>query len=188
MTGTIPIIGTDKLALQILGISSNLISGTIPSYFGNNTQLIVFSANDNLLTGTVPNLVKLLRLQFLYLQDNKLTGQLDFFAQPADYDRTHHVATTIPDLSFVDLSNNEFTGILSSEIFNVSVNLISFAVSGNCLHGTIPEQICGLNKLQFLDLDGLSTASMCRARIFPAVSSLTSFVLRVEFSTQFNDQ
>nr|XP_043617823.1 receptor-like protein EIX2 [Erigeron canadensis] len=54
-------------------------------------------------------------------------------------------------LKSIDLSNNNFSGILPNKITNLT-ELVSLNLSGNKFHGQVPKDIGKLKSLEFLDL------------------------------------
>lgn len=148
--------GNQSLLINLL-MQNNLFSGTLDDAFSNLRSLSSLYANGNLLSGHTTFLVSLLDLQALYIQNNLLSGPVVL---------PNSTANNNQGITFVDISNNAFSGQLSSDLFIFAPFLQSFAASTNCISGSIPSNICELNHLQFLNLDGLSTASECRQRIF----------------------
>jgi Leucine-rich repeat (LRR) protein len=155
------------LSMTEFSVSYNELTGTLPLAIGNCHRLIDISVNANQFTGTVPiTIADLKSLQVLFVQDNSLTGSM-----PDD---------VLPSLTNIDISNNLFTGNLPSG-FTPETQLSTFAASSNCFIGSIPTQICAVETLTVLALDGLSTAQACRIPIFPDSQELNAFILKSNF-------
>ena len=83
----------------------------------------------------------------------------------------NHFHGTIPPLNnslltTLDLSNNELTGNLPSELFS-NTSLRQLAIVNNCLNNKLPNEICYANKsLEVLILDGLHAAIACQKPLF----------------------
>jgi hypothetical protein len=192
MTGTLPgVLGSNR-RLEYFNFSANLLSGSLPSEYSELLHLGQFSVYQNHLTGTIPidygNLLKIVifsiysnsfvgkipsslaswsKLQFFFIQENNFSGDIEAALN----------VTAQSSISNVDFSNNQFTGTLNPSYFQV-YNLSSFAATSNCLHGTIPEEICNSVHLTGLSLDGLTTSTKCQIPIFPDASAFNSFVVR----------
>jgi Leucine-rich repeat (LRR) protein len=172
LSGSIPEIPRDAYKLEQFVFNNNFFTSSVPESISSLQKLVYISLNDNDLTGRIPsNLFLLTQLKQLFLQYNSLTGNINTVLN-----------TALPgSLSNLDLSNNQLTGSLSASLFwgNKTTNLISFAVVANCLKGSIPTSICGVNSLSALALDGLSTSSDCRDYFFTdsLSSSFTAFSL-----------
>ncbi|URD84985.1 LRR receptor-like serine threonine-protein kinase [Musa troglodytarum] len=72
-------------------------------------------------------------LRYLYLSDNKITGEVPQF---------------FPKLKYLYLSNNSFSGNLSK----TSSNLLLLDLSSNKLVGGVPDSLCNLQMLESLHL------------------------------------
>jgi Leucine-rich repeat (LRR) protein/uncharacterized membrane protein len=144
---------------QVL-VSNNFLTGSVPSSFANFTALIDLWLNNNDLTGTVPfSLVVFPILREFFIQNNYFEGPVS--------DLLISSSSGNSSCTDIDLSHNLFTGSLVSSFFNSQVSLKTFAIVSNCLKGTIPLEICNLEYLTVLSLDGISTAENCRTLFFP---------------------
>lgn len=162
--------------LQVLSLSSNVISGELPAeLIGGLTSLQLLNLSDNALAGKVPeNLTALQNLTVVSLRSNYFSGSL-----PSGFD----------SVQVLDLSSNLLNGSLplgfggdSLRYFNLSYNKISgkippeFAkgipqnatvdLSFNNLTGPIPESLALLNqKNEFFagntDLCGKPLKNLC---------------------------
>ncbi|RYH18154.1 hypothetical protein EON65_27540 [archaeon] len=153
--------------LAQLFLENNLFTGTIPTVLANYSNLVEISLSGNYLTGTFPAVFNNLSyLAVLLIANNQLTGNLYNLYNPH----------TQPYVKDIDVSRNFFTGTIPGHFFHLP-ELTSFSAFSNCLHGTLPEDICQATALNSLVLDGVSTAHRCRRQIFPGSSSLKAFIL-----------
>ncbi|KAG2663691.1 hypothetical protein I3760_16G045000 [Carya illinoinensis] len=128
--------------LRILDLSTNNLSGNIPPSLGNLTLLISLYLGTNNLHGAIPpSLAKFQNLLELILSKNKLSGVIP----------PQVMGLISISLIVVNLSANQFTGILPMEIGNFK-NLESFDISENKLFGEIPASLGGCVKLEVLDM------------------------------------
>lgn len=175
--GTIPECFFDTIGLRFLNVSYNLMHGTIPNRLSDAHSLNSLALNHNSFSGTMPDLSSMPALVFLYIQHNKFTGPVVLHnVNPKNIS----VRNIKPVISFVDVSNNEFTGTLPTLYLKTSFSLVSLAAAANCLTGSIPDELCSLPDLMYLDFDGMSTSDNCRKQIFPGSKLLTSFTLTKE--------
>jgi uncharacterized membrane protein/Leucine-rich repeat (LRR) protein len=158
LTGSLPsAIKSSNLMTQLL-LNNNFITGSVPVSFSNFTVLVYLWLNNNDLTGTVPfSLSVFSNLVEFFIQNNALEGSIS------------DLLISLPDSNCtnIDLSNNLFTGSLASSFFSSQTSVETFAAVNNCLEGTIPVEICKLEHLTVLALDGMSTAENCRSLFFP---------------------
>lgn len=77
LTGSLPL-GFGSLAnFKILQVRNNSLSGTIPEDLGNSSTLRSLLIDDNNIGGSIPANLGSLNLQFLYLDNNNLSGCYD---------------------------------------------------------------------------------------------------------------
>lgn len=161
LTGTIPsCFGRYNSTIVEFVLYDNHLTGIIPSGFKENKVLESLVVGKNHLSGTLPSLAKATLLEYLYVQNNMLTGNL-YNILNAD---TQNV------LQYVDFSNNEFTGTIPESLYGIKY-IRSLAMVSNCFTGSISSSICNMTFLQYLDFDGLHTADSCQHRLFPFLSS-----------------
>lgn len=141
--------------LTYIGFNNNNLIGSIPNYFTKLEKLQIIDLSSNFLTGTVPSFGNMSKLEIININNNKLNGSLD-----------GKFSLISSRLSNIDVSYNQFTGIIPSSIFDLT-SLLSFESNENCFNLYFPLSICSSTSLQVLNLDGLSTASNCRSFIFP---------------------
>lgn len=128
----------NQAGLLHLDLSDNQISGEIPTWVSEvgNATLLHLNLSHNRLVGIqepyyLPNLV------VLDLHLNQLQGKIPILQ---------------PYASYIDLSSNNFTSSIPSDIGqNLSITTF-FSLSNNGLTGAIPESICNAACLQVLDI------------------------------------
>ena len=125
--------------LQNLGLSNNNLSGYIPLSVGNLTILIKLYLDQNNLEGNIPlSLSKCQNLFALNLSNNNLIGS---------------ISSQVIGLSFslvgLDLSINQFTGVLPTEIRKFK-NLKQMDISKNMLSSKIPTSLGSCVKLEYI--------------------------------------
>ncbi|CAM0955717.1 unnamed protein product [Alopecurus aequalis] len=109
-----------------LNFSNMGISGSLSRDIANLTALTDISFANNNLSGPIPDLIKLNKLQRLYLNDNKLNGTI-----PQTLGR-------IPALRELSLQNNELTGAVPQNLLN-NTGLTSQFLPGNNFNPTPPR-------------------------------------------------
>ncbi|XP_075474102.1 putative inactive receptor kinase At5g10020 [Primulina tabacum] len=166
-SGSIPKI--NSTTLDILNLSSNLISGLLPPSLGNcrivdlsknllsdditvlktwNAYLEVLDLSFNNLTGSIPNVTQFQRLTVLNVRNNFLYGNLP------------STLGSYPKITTVDFSSNRLDGPIPPSFFT-STTLTNLNLSSNQLTGPIPLEGAHTNELlvlpsvppmEFLDL------------------------------------
>ncbi|CAL5342788.1 unnamed protein product [Camellia sinensis] len=133
--------------LQWLEVGMNLLTGSIPISISNATKLYLLDFEANKFIGRVPPLGNMHDLEWLDFQVNHLgvgEGDDDF--------RFLHSLANATKLRFLDLSDNNFGGVLPESISNLSTNLGQLHLQGNKIVGSIPTGIVKLVNLQLLDM------------------------------------
>ncbi|KAK8561616.1 hypothetical protein V6N13_149221 [Hibiscus sabdariffa] len=126
--------------LYYLDLSSNRIHGEIPSWIWK-PRLLYLNLSLNFLVGFErPLLISPYMLQ-LDLHGNQLQGKIPFFPSHATY---------------LDYSNNNFSSVIPPEIGDFLRFTFFLSLSGNNIHGSIPESICNSSILAILDLSNNS--------------------------------
>ena len=178
ITGEIPHWLSNSLpSLKVLGLGQNQLQGTIPASFVHLSLLKTLSLDGNSLSGDASPIQHLNQMEFLYISDNTLTGNLD-----------EGLLSNMPNLKEVDLSNNEFSvsdaGVVPRFLFehetlqvldlsnnrinamlplkalqqgidDGSTSLTFLSFRNNSLYGTIPQTFLdSLTSLSHLDLAG----------------------------------
>jgi hypothetical protein len=122
---------------------------------GSMKELIFAYLSYNHFVGSLPQeLSQLTQLTSLFLNGNALSGSLQGVFN----------ATAQAHITTIELSDNQFIGTLPDEIFQIA-DLSTFAAVSNCFSGSLPQSVCGSHSMNTLILDGLRSASSCRATI-----------------------
>ncbi|XP_048446455.1 probable LRR receptor-like serine/threonine-protein kinase At3g47570 isoform X1 [Pyrus x bretschneideri] len=157
--------------LQAFSFHFNRFSGQIPVSISNASNLALFGISANIFTGRVPNLARMSNLFRVEMDANNLgnneEGDLDFLSS----------LVNCTNLERLDISGNNFGGVLPESLSNLSTklevmrlgwnqirgsipvgieNLINLGILGfevNQLRGPIPISICKLNKIFSLSLN-----------------------------------
>jgi hypothetical protein len=74
LNGTIPSSVASMTGLNSMYLELNNLKGTIPSSLASLTRLVNLGVSDNNLNGTIPSSLASLRLDYLRLDNNALTG------------------------------------------------------------------------------------------------------------------
>jgi len=161
LTGTIQLPLHSLPQLRSIDMSDNTIIGKIPSknisYIYPKLKHLNMSTNH--IQGSIPcELGQMMLLNELDLSNNQLSGEISEDVFEAGYQLTllklsnnklEGPIFTIPiNLEFLSLNDNNFSGRLTSNIFNTSIR--SLDVSNNHLVGKIPSLIKNLSKLSKL--------------------------------------
>ncbi|XP_031265649.1 leucine-rich repeat receptor-like protein kinase PXC2 [Pistacia vera] len=126
--------------LEVLDLSSNVLSGEIPSNIGVLSSLRLLNMSRNHLIGSIPASVGALKAtQILDLSNNWLHGSI-----PSEIGG----AVSLKELR---LEKNYLSGKIPVQIENCS-SLTSLILSHNNLSGSIPAAIANLSNLQYVDL------------------------------------
>jgi hypothetical protein len=171
-SGSLPRFVSPLPQLSQLYLNYNFFTGNIPEHLDSSMKnLAIFSAYSNLLTGSVSvsSISQLKFLEEIFIQDNSLSGPVENVFN----------ATNQKILNTVDVSSNQFTGTIPLSVVTLP-KLQSLILSTNCLRGSISENLCSIDSLISLSLDGLATAPNCRVNLFPESlhSIFNSFVLK----------
>ncbi|KAK9113116.1 hypothetical protein Scep_020635 [Stephania cephalantha] len=163
ITGSIPLSFSSINKLTLIDLSSNSLSGSIPPSLGTLSNLQFLNLSNNSLSGSIPvQLGGLSRLVEIDLSLNSLSGGLDdslfsglFRVQTVVF--SHNGLTggvpdalwRVPGLRFLDISYNNFTGILPNLSSNANFGYAVFNLSNNQFYGVVGLQ---LGRFSFIDL------------------------------------
>ncbi|KAK4424137.1 putative LRR receptor-like serine/threonine-protein kinase [Sesamum alatum] len=165
LSGVIPPgIGTLS-GLQFLNLSGNSLSSSIPAQLGDLSSLVELDLGFNSLSGSVPpDLGGLRSLQRMVLQNNFLSGSLpvDLFPPSTQLKvvvLSHNafigdfpeLLWSIPSLQFLDVSGNNFTGVMPSVSSIANVTIAVFNISRNLFYGSLTPVI---RRFGFIDMSG----------------------------------
>ncbi|WOG85890.1 hypothetical protein DCAR_0105083 [Daucus carota subsp. sativus] len=168
---------TDLKDLRYISLERNNFTGSFPSFLAHSSKLVVMYLDSNSFTGSLPSwLFHPPSLETLYLHNNAFTGQLHEFHSSHSrlqsfwcnnnllYGSIPHSFSQLVNLTSLDLSSNNFSGVLDLEMFSGLKFLRSLDLSHNSLSvrstimSTLPPK---LNHL------GLSS---CNMKEFPHFS------------------
>ncbi|KAL5817161.1 hypothetical protein ACOSQ3_025539 [Xanthoceras sorbifolium] len=175
-TGTLPPnIGYNLPNLKIFVIAANSFTGSLPHSLSNASNLVDLDVSSNHFSGEVSiDFGVLGNLSRLNLGRNSLghraANDLEFMTSLANCSKlerlglhvnqfggvlSHHVANLSTTLHIIDIGFNPISGSIDPGIGNL-VNLIALSMQFNQLTGTIPHVIGELKNLQVLELRGNS--------------------------------
>jgi len=159
LSGSIPSELGSLISLTGLDLSNNTFTGTIPPELGNLSLLTGLGLSGNSLAGTIPvELGNLANLEILNLKENSLSGELPVLS--------------FPNLTTLDLSNNELTGILTDGA--VLTPLIqNLNLSNNQFYGSVPSILNNTLTLTNLELQNNVFSAL------PDLTALTSTFINV---------
>ncbi|KAG8502478.1 hypothetical protein CXB51_000344 [Gossypium anomalum] len=152
--------------LTDLDLSSNRLEGPLPTHVTWLQNLNEFFLNDNLLTRGIPSWpFTLPSLKYLHLSNNSLTGPIDKIQKPNSVQEVYlaynHMHGEIPSSFFnlanlieLDLSSNNFCGVIKSDMLLKLKNLETLILSSNNFSGAIKLDV--LSKLENLTMLELS--------------------------------
>ncbi|KAL3727448.1 hypothetical protein ACJRO7_032212 [Eucalyptus globulus] len=127
-TGNIPPSFGNLSSLQIFGLKENNLGGMIPETLGRLRNLYALNFTFNKFVGMIPiSIFNISTMQILGLGENQLEGGL-----PND------LGFTLPNLKYIFLYENHFTGPIPESITNAS-NLEYFLITSNNFTGKVPS-------------------------------------------------
>ncbi|WCJ34183.1 Receptor kinase-like protein Xa21 [Euphorbia peplus] len=146
--GTVPsTIGLTLPNLQAIHLGGNNFSGPIPTSISNASHLNIFDVIENKFEGQVPNLGNHPNLSRIGLSHNDLgtnsPSDLMFLASLKN-------STNLEVLAF---TNNNFGGVMSDSVANLSKNLYGLFFGSNQFTGNIPEALVNLVSLVNLGME-----------------------------------
>uniref|UniRef100_A0A2N9ES54 non-specific serine/threonine protein kinase n=1 Tax=Fagus sylvatica TaxID=28930 RepID=A0A2N9ES54_FAGSY len=140
--------------LQWFQIGANQFTGSLPVSLANASELQRLEVWMNNFTGKLSvNFGGLQRLEWLFIAENDLgsgyADEMDFFQSLAN----------CSSLQLLDLSTNQFKGMLPTVLGNLSTQLTGFAINNNLIFGEIPSGIGNLVNLTTLVMASLSSCT-----------------------------
>ncbi|KAH9552967.1 hypothetical protein CY35_09G095600 [Sphagnum magellanicum] len=139
--------------LQTLQLSGNQLSGQSPVFLNSSTSqglanltaLTTLDLSNNQLSGPRPDLTTILpTLQYLNLSMNSFNGPIDLAS----------IFNLSSNLKVLDLSRNNFSGLLPNLSLLISTSLQQLDLSYNEFYSQVPTSLFGLHQLQTLALSG----------------------------------
>ncbi|KAJ6409744.1 hypothetical protein OIU84_009275 [Salix udensis] len=129
--------------LQYLNLSSNDLTSSIPAQLGDLSNLVDLDLSFNSLSGSLPAELRGLRnLQRMLIGDQFSNG---FSGAVPD------VLWSMPRLRLLDISGNNFTGMLSNASLNTNTTIAELNASQNLFYGDLTPL---LRRFSFVDLSG----------------------------------
>lgn len=163
--------------LKRLSLAHNMLVGNIPKGISGCLKLEYLDLRGNKLSGPIPSELSLRRLKDLHLSDNHFSGELSFLVPNTVSDRLQF---PFPNLQFLDLANNNFSGMIPSDIARISA-LESIFLNGNMLVGSIPKSLGSLQSLLVLHLHG----NFLQGELPPALADDGSKLQSLDVSSNF---
>ncbi|KAF8412998.1 hypothetical protein HHK36_000970 [Tetracentron sinense] len=197
LSGNIPSwMGEKTTNLGVLRLRSNEFSGNIPPQICHLTSLLVLDLANNRLSGAIPPCLNNISMMATRRSsDNDLLIRFYDFGHYEENlilvtkGRESEYKSILRFVRSMDLSNNNLSGVIPSEISSLSA--LSFLnLSQNHLNGKIPENIGGMTSLESLDfsrnhLSGEIPQSMSNLTFLAHLDlSYNNFSGKIPFSTQ----
>ncbi|CDP19501.1 unnamed protein product [Coffea canephora] len=155
--GNIPkVMGNLSNQLTKLYLGANQLSGTIPEGFGNFVNLYLLGLEENSLSGAIPrDFGKLQNLQQLRFDNNQFSGQIVptlcnasalyylglSFNQFEGGNILDNVLMNCQYLQYLDISQNNFTGIISAHFLQTHSSLMYMRLGENSFSGSLPPEV-----------------------------------------------
>ncbi|KAG5611709.1 hypothetical protein H5410_022990 [Solanum commersonii] len=157
LTGNIPNITSQFQLLTSLNFGNNSLEGTLPSALSTLPRLVKLDLSTNKLGGPIPStFFTSTTLMNLNISGNQLSGSIPLEGSHAS---ELLVQSPYPALESLDLSENTFTGNLSSAIGNLW-RLQVLNLAKNQLSGMLPTELGDLRSLEFLDISNNNFSGM----------------------------
>ncbi|KAH9771535.1 putative LRR receptor-like serine/threonine-protein kinase [Citrus sinensis] len=135
--------------LEGLNLAGNQFTGPIPVSISNASNLRELMIGKNGFSGKVPSLENLHKLQRVIISQNHLGNY-------GEKDNLEFVNSLVnaSRLELLQISDNNFGGMLPEAVGNFSTRLGILSVAENQLFGNIPSGLRNLVNLELLDLSG----------------------------------
>lgn len=188
ISGSLPNSFKNLINMQHLHMNNNSISGQIPPDICRLPKLVHFLLDNNNLSGHLaPEFSESKTLLIIQLDNNNFSGSMI----PSSYGKIKTLVklslrncnlqggipdlSEIPELSYLDFSQNQLEGHIPSNILSKNITTIDF--SRNKLNGSIPSNFSYFPVLQFLSLrdnflTGSLSSSIWENKVFNANGSL----------------
>jgi Leucine-rich repeat (LRR) protein len=129
--------------IEILRMHDNGLQGTLPLELSIISTLFEFTISDNLISGTFPGeeFAKLTDLDTFVIAFNQFNGPVPGFL------------FRFPDMVYLDLAYNRFTGTLPDNIPETMPDLGILFMENNDIGGTIPTNLGTLKDLRKVHMD-----------------------------------
>ncbi|KAK6131536.1 hypothetical protein DH2020_034706 [Rehmannia glutinosa] len=148
--------------LKSLDLSHNYLEGRLPLEFSNLKQLEVLDFSHNMLVGPAFGPIAGLKsIRSLNLSSNSFSGNL---------------IGIFPKLVALNISNNLFTGEISSKVCSFSKSIRVLDLSSNHFTGEIPDSLYSLSSLEHLTISSNNFSGQLSVKI-SKLSNLKTFVL-----------
>ncbi|XP_038679614.1 receptor-like protein EIX1 [Tripterygium wilfordii] len=166
-SGSLPLWIGEKQSLFMLRLQSNLFSGPIPDELCNPPNLHIIDFSHNKLSGGIPKCTG--NIHALVYGNNSET--FERLVRVVLQGRIDEYSSIVENSNSIDLSGNNLTGGIPSEITSLS-GLRILNLSNNYISGRILENIGDLQKLEKLDL----SRNHLSGSIPPSLASLNSLM------------
>lgn len=163
LSGNIPTALSNIRYLEELNLGGNGLSGRMPISLTRLDYLARLNLSNNNLTGEIlPALHEMTRISQINLNDNQLVGAVPEFDVLAPYMYSYkangNMLTALPssfalatELEDIDLSDNQLSGDLDEEIFELEY--LSFLnLSNNNLTGGLPQYIANSSGINYINI------------------------------------
>ncbi|XP_042013919.1 leucine-rich repeat receptor-like serine/threonine-protein kinase RGI4 isoform X1 [Salvia splendens] len=183
LDGSVPAALGNLTSLNLLDLSDNLFSDAIPPEIGRLTELRYLSFSNNYMVGEIPYQIGNLRkVRFLHLGSNYFKSpdwsrfpnfpfliHLNLRVNELNLEFPHFITTCL-NLTFLDLSQNNFTCQIPETLFSNLVKLEYLNLTSNSFQGPLSPNITNLSKLKDLRL----TENLFSGKILDSVSLIPS--------------
>jgi hypothetical protein len=131
LTGSIPSSLSKLVNLETVVVYDNKFNSSLDVQWSDMTRLFYVDASWNQLSGPLPDLAVATSLQFIYLNNNTLTGPLD------------EKLGGLGHLQELWLQSNSLTGEIPAR-WSEMESLTTLLLHNNALNGSVPEAVCNL--------------------------------------------
>ncbi|KAK7287056.1 hypothetical protein RIF29_00048 [Crotalaria pallida] len=193
LSGPIPESFANLTNVKHIHMNNNSFSGQIPPSLSKLPNLLHLLVDNNNLSGNLPPELSMLKnLRILQLDNNNFSGN----GIPSAYANFSNLVklslrncrlqgavpdfSSIPELSYLDLSWNLFTGHIPSN--KLADNMTTIDLSNNHLNGSIPRSFSDLPHLQKLLLENNNLSGSIPCSIWQNITFSTSARLEIDLS------